>query len=692
MRTRFVSFLLLIAALSFSGCKKDKYPIRPIDVETQIVIDADTPVDYTGCTVVTLQGEFVIEDGNVSGTIPVGTFQSKNPQLIMVVDSSRSILMLSRDIYEPGQKIVIDAWSSAMAMVTLHPLFSPVPVEGFGALKEYITGSEYFEPFVEQVGAVIRRKGNLYDSSNSALLEAFSTLLNDLCTEEILEEGFYPFTKASGGITNISGINAGPFKVELNGLVLSISNYALTPYYEGSVTYPDGQTEEMDIPSNDDYGVTSLVNGEDMSYGDPVKFDFRGKPEGDYLFLFDRTTAEAQMDYWCKIISNVLDGFGLPLEKEMSKELAKEVYAYLQSERGWRPSTDTGNILEWMETITLGVIDYLGSENFHIWAEEHLSDKIVSKLAGRSLFRYLNVVYQFYTLARGSVSSSMQVFYSADQPKNVFFVLNYKDGTVKAASSVSLQKVKGDNQIGVKGQRLNLPLEVKVFGNYSVDGSTKRAQALCKVRFSVVSGGGSLSAQDVSLNDEGIGSVYWTLGNSKDVDNIVRAVAIDMATGEELSDYVEFKAGFQPDAAITVRLDWDKTATDTDIDLHMLDPLGHHIYFNRMRCSCGGFLDRDDVKGPGPEHITYTTAKPGTYEVAVHHYPNGLTRAYTVAFTVTAYVGDRVYRSHGAVAYDQSVSIGTFTIGESRSVDIHFNTTGSLGPIDLGDIPEKADN
>ena len=69
MRTRFVSFLLLIAALSFSGCKKDKYPIRPIDVETQIVIDADTPVDYTGCTVVTLQGEFVIEDGNVSGTI-----------------------------------------------------------------------------------------------------------------------------------------------------------------------------------------------------------------------------------------------------------------------------------------------------------------------------------------------------------------------------------------------------------------------------------------------------------------------------------------------------------------------------------------------------------------------------------------------------------------------------------------------
>ena len=150
-----------------------------------------------------------------------------------------------------------------------------------------------------------------------------------------------------------------------------------------------------------------------------------------------------------------------------------------------------------------------------------------------------------------------------------------------------------------------------------------------------------------------------------------------------------FRAGIQSEAAITVRLDWDKTAYDTDIDLHVVDPRGHHLYWDDMYCSCGGYLDMDDRRGPGPEHITYSSAQPGTYEVLVHHYPNDKTYDYTVAFTVTAYVGDRVYKSHGAVSYDQMVSLGTFTVGESRSTQVDFRAHDALKTVDASWIPVK---
>lgn len=690
MRMKSFPFLLLATAVLIAGCKKEEEPILPIDVSTKIAIDIDPSEDLTGYTLVSMQGEFPVKDGDLTSDQVVGTFKAENPQVIMLVDSRKNVVMMSRDVYRDGEQIVIDAKSSALAMVTLHPLFSPVPSAKFPDLKAYVEASAYFAPLVEEVSKSIAERSSLFDGDNSALLSAFSALLNDLCSEELLDTGFLPFTRASGGITNISGINAGPFKVMLNGLVLGISNYALTPYYDGDVTFPTGEHQEMDIPSNDEYGVTSLLTDDDLSYGDPVTFDFNGKPEGNFVFLFDRTTSDAKLDYWVKLISNILDGLGLPLDKLTSKTLAREVYSYLILDVGLNLATDSrGNILEWMETVTSGVIGFLSSENFHMWAEKNLSGTVVTKLAGQTLFRYLNLAYKFYTLARGSVNSSMLVYYSINQPKNVFFILNYEDGIVKAASSVALQKTGGDNQTGVKGQRLNLPLSVKVLGNYVSDTQPFDAQALCKVRFDVVSGGGSLNAREVSVDDEGKASVYWSLGTDRDTDQLVRAVAVDVATGEVISDPVEFRAGFQSDAAITIRLDWDKTAYDTDIDLHVKDPSGHHIYYDNMRCSCGGYLDRDDIKGPGPEHITYSAAKPGTYEVLVHHYHNGITYGYTVAFTVTAYVGEKVYKSHGAVSYDQMVSLGTFTIGESRSVDVDLHADDALKIVETGQLPAK---
>lgn len=691
LKIGFISFMFYVAVMLMYGCEKhdkEEAKVKAIDVKTEIAYDIDNPIDLSGSALVSMQGDFPVNDNKVAG---VGTFISNTPQLMLLVNKNDEILMLSREVYDKNKTNVISAESSAVSMVTLHPLFAPVQSEYYDNLKVFIKASPYYSAFEEEVRLAIGGGRSLFDTSNTELMMAFSNVINDLFREENIENGdFLPFTKVSGGQTNIKGIDAGPFKVRLDGLVLGISNYALTPYYEGNIYCPDNNSIRMDIPANDDYGVADLVTGRDFKYGNPVKFNFSGKTEGDYIFHFDRTTGEAQIDFYCNKIINLLDAIGLPLTKVELKSLSREIWLYISTTMaGYVISQDAGSVIDWTETLMSGIIGFLESDNFAQWAKKNLDKTVLAKLAGKTIFKKLNIIYNFYTFIRGTVNASMSIYYAITQPKNVFFILNYSGGIVRAAKNINLQILSGNEQEGFHNQRLNLPLRVKVNGIYESVSLPVDAQALCKVRFSVISGGGKLSSTEVFLDGDGIGETYWNLGPSGQGDNTVRAVAVDMATGTEISDPVFFSALPQIDAAITIRLDWSKTATDTDIDLHVIDPTGHHIYFDDMSCSCGGFLDRDDRVGPGPEHITYTQAPPGVYKIYVHHYHNGLTTDYVVSYSVVASYNNRSYRGFGSVAYDALDFVGTITVDDTRSVSVDFGEKEDIALLEPTSFPEK---
>lgn len=655
---------------------------KPAEVAINIQKGVDVPTDLKSCTLLTMQGEFPILDNTPS---VVGTFRSRVPQLVMLIAENGDVLMMIRGAFEENKTYVLNAETSALAMVTLHPLFAPVPADAYGALETFIKSSAFYQPFLNEVTKAVSRGKSLYDTGNTELMSAFSTLMDDLCSgaDDEVNDGSEPFTKASGGMTNIIGINAGPFKVILNHLVLGVSNYALTPYYDGTVLFPNmSQQVEMDIPANDEYGITSFVTGKDLEYGNPVTFNFSGSPEGDYVFEFDRTTEQARMEYACKLIANILDALGLPFDKFASESLAKEIWAYLILDVGGSAiSPDRYSPMEWVETVAVGVVGFLGSDDFHAWAAANLSEGVAGKLVGKAICQKLVMIYNVYTLLRGGVNAAMSVYYSWNQPKFVYFILNHSNNVVRAARDITLTKVSGDNQSGFGGQRLLLPLRVKVSGTYKSTHTSVEPQVLCKLRFSIVSGGGSLNAQEVYLDEEGIGEVYLTLSRPAQQDNVVRAVAIDLATGEETSDAVEFHATADDsdvEGSVTVRLDWNKTASDTDIDLHIIDPKGHHICYSSMTCACGGYLDRDDRQGPGPEHIIYTNAPAGIYQVMVHHYPNGKTEGKIVGFSVTAHVGERRYAGQGSVSYDQMVTLGTFEVGAPTRASEEGFVPGSL--------------
>jgi hypothetical protein len=81
-------------------------------------------------------------------------------------------------------------------------------------------------------------------------------------------------------------------------------------------------------------------------------------------------------------------------------------------------------------------------------------------------------------------------------------------------------------------------------------------------------------------------------------------------------------------------LTWNTTA---DIDLHVIEPSGAHVYFS-SRTGPTASLDVDDIDGFGPENIFVPTgrAASGVYQVYIDHYSGASPTTSTITITVNA--------------------------------------------------------
>lgn len=100
---------------------------------------------------------------------------------------------------------------------------------------------------------------------------------------------------------------------------------------------------------------------------------------------------------------------------------------------------------------------------------------------------------------------------------------------------------------------------------------------------------------------------------------------IDSALNSLVKPPAEATSGF-----FTATLTWDGSG---DVDLHVYEPGGDHVYYSNMTGGAG-YLDVDNVVANGPEHY-YASCNPaklqaGTYRVAVANYARATGRAATV--------------------------------------------------------------
>jgi hypothetical protein len=116
---------------------------------------------------------------------------------------------------------------------------------------------------------------------------------------------------------------------------------------------------------------------------------------------------------------------------------------------------------------------------------------------------------------------------------------------------------------------------------------------------------------------------------------------------------------------VQITLTWQ---TNDDIDLHVFDPDGYHIYFADPISTSRGQLDRDNMCADmiigRPENIFWAegTAPSGTYRVQVHYWSACETEK-PVTWTVRTVIGGEVQTYTGTLTYaDETQDVVTFTI------------------------------
>lgn len=608
--------------------------------------------------------ETEVSKGNNNISTP--SVMSNRPQIVLLLNEANEIILMSKGVYNDGDTNYLNAYSTAIALVATHPIFGYIPASDYETLIQIITNSKYFEDLESAITESLTQGKSLF-TDNDRLLNAYSTLMEDLTSFDSDDSNssldIVQMARAQRRqITNISDLtNVGPFQMYVIDNKLLIYTTFVTPFYEGTVSSVYG-SGRLDIPSGEGLGIVSMLN-QPVEQNPDVTFDFNRYREGEYKFHFDRTTARANTDFAFHIIGDVLDVLGLPLSRLETNSLIEAILKNVDQMGLDIDGTLYGggigspDPLKTIEIATNAVLNFFGTEEFTQFMARN-----GRLIAARTFLNRVSVVLTWYQAIRGSTNTISRIVLRQNSPRNIDFRLCYYNNIVESCTEVKLEKSGGDNQEGYKGERLLNALEVQVF-TYEDDGTlVEDRDNYYRVKYTIESGNGRLSWDEANVS-YGFATTYWWLGHD-DGEQKVRACVVDIATGKEISEPVYFTAKASEKTNITFRLDWDRTLSKTDIDLHVYCPKGHHIYYQAMSCPCGGQLDRDDTQGPGPEHIRFSNAEPGEYKVYVHHYESE-SKA-NIGYTVTTTTNERTYRNVGSVSYHAMNPVGKLTIPETQ--------------------------
>ncbi|WP_169307145.1 YfaP family protein [Ferrimonas sediminicola] len=102
----------------------------------------------------------------------------------------------------------------------------------------------------------------------------------------------------------------------------------------------------------------------------------------------------------------------------------------------------------------------------------------------------------------------------------------------------------------------------------------------------------------------------------------------------KLADTLAYPSLIAGEGAIRATLTWGE---QPDVDLHVFEPGGAHVYYRRPMGS-DGTLDVDDTNGFGPEnyYVACDAVSPGTYDIGVNYFRGSATET----ASVTLYLGN----------------------------------------------------
>ena len=476
----------------------------------------------SGCGIVTMAGGVSTTSGN---TVQVTMYDNADiPQIALVLNQDDEILAMARDLYPDGTAVSVDARSTALAFVTMYPLFAPVKGQyEFGELKEMIQNASAFGALENEMAAVLRDQRPVFDPNNSSLIGALEDLLDEICID--------PAARPQPRITNVTGVTGeGPFIVSVEGKRISITNTYLTPMYSGWIYNSEGEeVARMNIPSGSDYGVTDMIKDSfSTSQSTSVTFDFNslGKDsEGQYNFHFSRTTEEAVHDLCLNCALNILDIAGASISLKDVSTIKGELTKIILTKKMAYDSMMADGKAEWTEIVEFSygvVMDALTSDT--LW-------KKFAEKAAPAVAKNISVVSTVYSLIRGSGNALTRTYYRYSTPEEINFCLcNMGDQPLYSCGYVTLELVSGNYQEGITNVWLEEPIRVRVN-----TGNNENAPSRFLVHFTVSFGQGTVSDELVFTDSNLEAQTWWKLGPGGEYQEL-KVEVLDIATNAIVSE------------------------------------------------------------------------------------------------------------------------------------------------------------
>lgn len=618
----------------------------------KVVLDAS----YIGNTLSTSAGEIEILNSQTN------IYSNTNDKVqTFVVNDGENVFLMARSPIEVNSQLVIDAQSTALALVTMYPLFSSVDAVDYKDITSMITSSDKYPALYDEVSKLIAERRNIYDVENESLLVAFSNLIEDLCSdieEEAFNDTLVVIENRSLALTRAkyesARLDPTYIDADITGNKLTLRTVGLTPTYFGTVTSAGGYSQSVAIRSRSDFGGMDLFikTTENWRYGEPMVYSFNS--EGEFYFNFSRMTPEATADFFFRLANCLTSALGLDLPEAIQASIGHGIEMAMVSAGTGVNDLDI-DPMDWVGIAYEAILNELRTGNF---LGHGVSDSFM--YGARFLAGSLN----WYNRIKGIGNAATRLAFAVAAPETFNFCLCNYANVVNTCTEANIELIGGNDQTGYAKQKLLEPLRVYV-QTIDENGMYVESSNYHRVKYEVTKGGGKVAADLVTVSNDNTASVEWTLGESGEQE--VRAVVIDVITEKEISEAVYFSAAIE-NAEVTIRLNWSKHSCNTDIDLHVVDPYGEEIYYRHMESASGGYLDRDDTVGPGPEHVKWTNAPAGTYKIYVHYFPNEAEDRSITSYTVTVNTSEGAYRpAAGSIAYNQMIGVGQFTIGEQQT-------------------------
>ena len=488
-------------------------------------------------------------------------------QTYYLTDGNDKIYMISRvSDTRKNKNVQFNVENTALAFVTLNPFFAHVDSIAYDILSEAIRENQYFALLCNEVRSVVNQKKDLYDPENSSLIAAFDLLLENMMDFPDKNNELHSASRAIDDSENYY-----PFKLKSSGNVLEMQVFGLNPNYYGTATHANGKVEELVVYSHDDFGIFDFITNiwdvvvkknewKDKQYGEITEYTF--PEDGECKFDFSCRTENAQKELTLNILYSILDILGIPSDvasqTEIIKDMFEDVIKNLPGDiNDVVNNGGTGVNLPFFPFCLESVSDFESycSQVYSIYldAMQASTVKAMGKLSGNaSLSQYakekLTSKYSAIYKRLGTAKKSLFLQYSL--PKSILNIIG-RLGAYHTAKDVvlfdlccyndkievcnKLYKLAGDEQLGMPGEELEIPLTL----NAHIDFPESPSDYV--VKFSVEEGGGTLSEEVVNVEEYKNEMTKWTLGHSSKTQK-VKASLLLKETGEEVCEPVYFTA------------------------------------------------------------------------------------------------------------------------------------------------------